>query len=199
MIHALPGMGADERMFPPPWNSLPGFVTHNWKSWSGENTLSDMAETLCKNGFINDGDSLIGASLGGMVACEITKLRKIEKLFLVGSASHKDEINCILKALHPLAKIAPIDWLCFSSGKIPHDLTQMFAGANADFIRTMCAAIFDWPGLIQTKTQVYRIHGQNDLVIPPPKFADLFLNGGHLISITHAPACVDFIQNHIGN
>ena len=30
MIHALPGMGADHRMYPEPWSSLPEFAAHDW-------------------------------------------------------------------------------------------------------------------------------------------------------------------------
>jgi pimeloyl-ACP methyl ester carboxylesterase len=197
MIHALPGMGADERMFPSSWNKLPDFVTHNWKSCFGKKTLPAVAETICTTGAIGDGDSLVGASLGGMVACEITKIRKIKALFLIGSAIHKDEISSILRTLHPLAKVAPFDWLRISAEKIPHQLAQMFADSDPDFIRAMCAAIFDWQGLAETTTKVYRIHGQHDLVIPAPKSADLILKGGHLISISHASNCVQFIQNQL--
>jgi pimeloyl-ACP methyl ester carboxylesterase len=195
MIHALPGMGADERMFPSPWTSLPKFIALNWKSCSGEKTLAAVAETICATGSITDGDSLIGASLGGMVACEITKIRKIKTLYLVGSATHKEEINSILEILHSLAPIAPIDWLCFSAGKIPHELSRMFADADPSFIRAMCTAIFQWEGLPDSGTQVRRIHGKYDLVIPPPKKTDLILKGGHLISITHATECVEYIRS----
>jgi hypothetical protein len=197
MIHALPGMGADERMFPSPWNSLPGFVGHNWKPCANKKSLAAVAETICTAGSINDGDSLIGASLGGMVACEITKVRKIKTLYLIGSATHKEEINSILQILHPLAPVAPIDWLRFSAGKIPHELSQMFADADPSFIRAMCAAIFQWQGLADSSARVYRIHGKYDLVIPPPKNVDLSLNGGHLISITHATECVNFMLNQL--
>lgn len=69
-----------------------------------------------------------------------------------------------------------------------------FAGADTSFIRAMCAAIFKWEGLGQTTTQVLRIHGKHDLVIPPPSAVDLLLDGGHLISMTRAAECVDFIR-----
>lgn len=197
MIHALPGMGADERMFPTPWDTLTGFTACNWKSWSGEKTLVAMADSICKAASINDGDSLVGASLGGMVACEITKIRKIKTLFLVGSATHKDEINSLIKILQPLAPIAPIEWLRISAGKIPHELFQMFTDANPSFIRMMCSAIFEWQGLANPNTQVHRIHGKHDLVIPPPKKLELALNGGHLISLTHANECVDYIRSQL--
>lgn len=35
MIHALPGMGADHRMYPAPWTSIPDLVTHDCKNIPG--------------------------------------------------------------------------------------------------------------------------------------------------------------------
>ena len=194
MIHALPGMGANRRMYPAPWLGLPDFAAHDWTPYSGEKSLADIAQSTCNARGICDGDSLVGSSLGGMVACEITKIRKIKTLYLIGSATRKEEINAVLSTLHPLIQIAPIDWLRFSAGKIPDEFTQMFAEAEAPFLRAMCSAIFDWQGLVDSSTQVYRIHGKKDFVIPLPASVDLVIDGGHLISITHAVQCVEFIK-----
>jgi hypothetical protein len=194
MIHALPGMGADHRSFPPPWTELSEFVAHDWIQYSGEITIRDVATTLCERYAIQDGDSLVGASLGGIVACEITNIREIPALYLVGSAIRKQEISSLLRALSPLAKIAPIELIQISAGKLPYELTQMFAGVDAAFIRAMCAAILEWEGISATSTEVFRIHGRNDLVIPLPAQVDLSLDGGHLISMTHAAECVEFIR-----
>ena len=187
-------MGADRRMYPPPWASLPGFVAHDWMACTGERNLSEVAESFCAARGIQDGDTLVGASLGGMVACEITKIRKISVLWLVGSATHKEEVNGLLAALHPLAQVAPIDWLRFSAGKLPLELSQMFSTVDASFIRSMIPAIFAWNGLGATDTKVYRLHGRHDRVIPPPRNTDLLLDGGHLICRSHAPECVAFIR-----
>lgn len=194
MIHALPGMGANRRMYSAPWLILPNFVAHDWTAYSGEKSLADIAQSTCKARGIHDGDSLVGSSLGGMVACEITKIREIKTLYLISSATRKEEINAVFSMLHPLVHIAPIDWLRFSAGKIPNELTQMFAEAEAPFLRAMCSAIFEWQGLADSSTQIYRIHGKKDFVIPPPADVDLMLDGGHLISITHPVQCVEFIK-----
>lgn len=187
-------MGADHRMYPAPWNSIPNLVNHDWVHYSGEQSLSEIASSMCVSCQIKDGDDLIGASLGGMVACEIAKIRKIPRLYLIGSAIQKEEISTLLTLLHPLAQIAPIDWLRISAGKLPTELGQMFCSAEPAFIRAMCAAIFKWDGLDRSTTKVLRLHGKNDLVIPPPQAVDLLIGGGHLISMTHAAECVEFIM-----
>jgi pimeloyl-ACP methyl ester carboxylesterase len=194
MIHALPGMGADHRMFPPPWTELPNFIAHDWIHHAGETTLAEVAHSMCSACGIRDGDTLIGASLGGMVACEITKIRNIPALYLVGSATRKEEVSALLATLHPLAQIAPLDWLRYLSGKIPLEAAQMFSNAEPSFIRAMCAAIFQWQGLAETATTVFRLHGARDHIILPPPHADLLLDTGHLISITRAAECVAFIK-----
>lgn len=197
MIHALPGMGADHRMYPAPWSTLPSFIASDWPRYAGEITIEDIARSFCAANRVVDGDILVGASLGGMVAGAITRIRHIPQLYLIGSAVHPGDVNALLSALHPLAKIAPIDLLRFSAGSIPADLSQMFATVDALFLRAMCAAIFDWKGLGMSDTQVFRVHGLHDHVIPPPRTADLFLDGGHLIAMTHAQECVDFIRANL--
>lgn len=196
-IHALPGMGADHRMFPEPWGSLPGFVAHDWPPHRGERTVADAARAMVSIHAIQDGDTLIGASLGGMVACEIAKLRKLRALFLVGSATSADEVSRVLALLIPLATVAPFDWLRVAAGKLPAELPQMFAGVEASFLRSMCSAIFQWEGLGSVPVRCFRIHGRQDLVIPPPAHVDLLLAGGHLIAMSHARECVEFVRAHL--
>jgi hypothetical protein len=73
----------------------------------------------------------------------------------------------------------------------------MFATAEASFVRCMCKAIFQWEGLGCVPHRLVRIHGRRDLVIPPPVHVDLLLDdGGHLISMTHAARCAEFIEAH---
>lgn len=197
MLHALPGMGANARMYPSPWDSLPGFAAHDWPKHCGEQTLAEIAQSVSETHKIKDGDSIIGSSLGGMVACEVTKIRKIDTLILVGSAVSREEVNRLLAFLHPLVNVAPIDWLQFSVGKAPVELAQMLTGVEASFIRAMCAAVFQWSGLGATSVRTLRIHRRNDLVIPPPAKPDLMLEAGHLIALTHPKECVEFIKPHL--
>jgi len=199
MIHALPGMGADHRMFPPPWNSLPGWRAHDWPAYDGERTLADLATRLIATCGIQSGDILIGASLGGMVACEISKQVSVRAVFLVGSALHRREVSRLLQSLAPLIDYVPINALRLSASSIPADLARMFEQAEADFLRAMCKAILDWPGGSGAGLPVFRLHGRHDLVIPEPESVDCLLDGGHLISMTHASQCLAFIREKLAS
>jgi pimeloyl-ACP methyl ester carboxylesterase len=190
-------MGADQRMFPKPWDSLPGFIAHDWPAYSGERTIAETADKVAAQWRISDGEVVVGTSLGGIVACEIAKIRNLRALVLIGSAVSKNEVNPLLALLHPLAGIAPLEWLKFSAGMLPSELPQMFAGVDAEFMRSMCAAIFQWDGLGSTPVACHRVHGRHDRVIPPPAHVDLLLDGGHLISMTHADDCVTFVRETV--
>ncbi|MFO1475170.1 MAG: hypothetical protein U1F98_00790 [Verrucomicrobiota bacterium] len=197
MIHALPGMGADRRMFPRPWESLPSFAAHNWPPYRGERDLPALARQVVEHFGIQDQDTVIGASLGGMVACEIARIRNLRALFLVGSATHRQEINRFFSLLHPLAAVTPWKTLRRAARHLPHDFTLMFADSDTDFVRAMCHAVFQWKGLHSSSTPCYRLHGRKDRIIPCPPAPDLALEGGHLISMTHAAECAAFIANQL--
>jgi hypothetical protein len=152
---------------------------------------------MCDSCSIRDGDVLVGTSLGGMVACEITKVRKIPVLYLVASAVTKHEVNSLIASMRPLIRVTPIEWIKFSAGTVPLERAQMFLSVEASFIRSMCAAVFEWEGLGVTTTRVFRIHGKRDYMIPPPKKVDLLLDGGHLLTMTHADECAGFIRANL--
>ncbi len=197
MIHVLPGMGADHRMYPAPWQTLPGSRFHDWPDHAGEASITAVARRVIAEAGIADGDTLVGSSLGGIVACEIAGLRRLDRLFLLGSGKNRGEISGLLAALHPLASLAPIDFLRRAAGKIPHDLAAMFHDSDPAFIRAMCQAVFDWPGLDETRITPLRIHGRHDHVFPLPPGIDLVLEGGHVIATTHAVECVAFVQGQL--
>lgn len=190
-------MGSDQRLYPGEWKRLPKFTAHDWMPYRGEQTLTEVARSMCDSCSIRDGDVLVGTSLGGMVACEITKIRKIPELYLVASAVTKNEVNSLIAALRPFLRVAPVELLKLSAASVPLERAQMFLNVEASFIRSMCGAIFEWDGLGVTSTRVSRIHGKRDYMITPPKHVDLLLEGGHLLTMTHANECVEFIMAHL--
>jgi pimeloyl-ACP methyl ester carboxylesterase len=138
---------------------------------------------------------VVGSSLGGIVGCEIARTVSLKSLVLIGSAKNKAEISGLLTLLHPLARLAPIEFMQISAGKFPSELTRMFNQSQASFIRAMCTAIFDWSGLDESRIKPLRIHGTHDHIIPMPAPVDLSLDGGHLIAMTHADECVRFLKS----
>jgi len=188
-------MGADHTMFRDDWLSLPDCVFLDWPPYRGETSLSAIAARMVREAGIPDGSVVVGHSLGGMVSCEIARLRNLKELVLIGSARRKEEISRLLAALHPLAAFTPFELTQNIAQKLPGDLFKMFARSDADFIRATCKAIFEWDGLDESRITPKRIHGRGDQVIPLPLEADLILEGGHMIPLTHARECVAFVRS----
>ena len=193
----LPGMGADERMYPRPWTELPNVQFVRWPLWNGESSISQVAERLAAGSDFEPGAWLIGSSLGGMVACELASLVYARGLILVGSAISSVEINLLLSKLAPLAQITPISMLQAAAGKLPNELMQMFRNADPRFVRAMCQAIATWHGARILPKAFLRIHGSRDLVIPPPNLPHVAIAGGHLIAMTHAHECVAAVREFV--
>lgn len=188
-------MGADHTMFSAPaWQRIAGARFVDWPAHRGEKTIADFADRVIAEAAIPERATLIGVSLGGIVACEIARKRRARALVLVGSAVHPREISSLLAKLQPLARFAPIEFVQRAAGKISHEVVEMFARGEPAFIRAACAAIFAWEGLDESVIAPVRIHGIHDHVILMPAAVDLALDGGHLVAMTHADECVDFLR-----
>lgn len=196
-IYVLPGLGADSSMYGSEWHHIEGCRFLDWPAYRGETSIAGMAQRIVDEAGIVDGSTVIGSSLGGMVACEIARIREVKLLILVGSAVSPSEVNRALRLLDRVGGMVPLRLLqrlarCFSS-----PVARMFSSSDPDFIRGMSRAIFLWEGWYEPSVRLLRIHGSRDHVIVPPADADLYLDGGHLIPMTHAKECVDFISASI--
>jgi pimeloyl-ACP methyl ester carboxylesterase len=193
----LPGMGADEGMYPAPWTSLPGAQFLSWPTWRGERTLDALADRLARDFAFPTDVWLVGSSLGGMVACELAGRINARGLILVGSAIHPREINFLLTSLAPLARVPPLQLLQGAARVLPSELTKMFGKADPSFLQAMCVAVTTWKGAQTLPNAHLRIHGAHDLVIPPPQTKHVSIAGGHLIAMTHPAECVAAVTEFV--
>jgi pimeloyl-ACP methyl ester carboxylesterase len=101
-------MGADRGMFSAPsWQSIAGAKFVDWPQYGGETTVAAIADRVIEQAAIPDGATLIGTSLGGIVACEIASRRHLKALVLVASAVRRQEIAALLAALHATGMPCP--------------------------------------------------------------------------------------------
>lgn len=182
-------------MFRDDWRTLERCVFLEWPRYRGEQTLTAMAGRVVSEAGIRDGDVVVGHSLGGMVACEITAMRALSRLVLVGSATRSEEVSRLLAVMHPLGAITPFRLAQTVASKLPGGVYEMFARSDPDFMRVACKAVFNWQGLLEDRVPVSRIHGRHDRVIPLPAGVDRVLEGGHMIPATHPRECVQFIES----
>jgi len=193
MIYTLPGMGADNTMHRGVWRGLPDSTFLDWPTYGGEQSIEALARRIVDETGIQDGAVLIGTSLGGMVACEIARLRRLRRLILISSAIEPKEVSRVLDFLHPSIVIAPIKLAQCAAARLPSHAARMFSRSEPAFLRAMCRAVFRWEGLDRACIEPLRLHGRKDRLIPLPPNVHLVLDGGHLVAITHAEECVRFI------
>jgi pimeloyl-ACP methyl ester carboxylesterase len=187
-------MGADRNMYSGKWHLMPNSVFLNWPPYRGEKSIVDVARRIIYEQQIIPGSIVIGSSLGGIVACEISHQIKLKNLILIGSAKQKSEINGLLAILHPLIDLAPLQFTQRIVSKIPNKIIQMFSQSEPEFIRAMCRAIFECHGLNSNIGEPLRIHGTKDRVIPLPAGVQYVLDGGHLLAIKNAAECIKIVQ-----
>lgn len=90
-IYLVSGLGADERVFE--YLDLRPYkqTCLKWISPKEDETIEHYAARLCEQ-IKTENPILIGVSFGGMIAVEIGKLIKTEKIILISSAKSKEDI-----------------------------------------------------------------------------------------------------------
>jgi pimeloyl-ACP methyl ester carboxylesterase len=195
MKFVLPGMGANALMYSGPWRRIKDSRFVDWPCYHNEQSISEVAVRLIEKYHLGSSDIMIGSSLGGCVGLEIANLVGVRKVYLVGSAMCADELSPLSKALMPLAdrRVVKISQRAASFSK--DGIPQMYAQSEPDFIVAMSKAIFCWPGYKGDRRRVARIHGRKDRFITCPSDCEIIDDGGHLIAVSHAARCVDFVCN----
>jgi len=189
-------MGADSSMYYLLRQKLTFEINFiNWPKYRDEKTYSETAKRVIEENNIEDNDIVGGSSLGGMVAVEIARQKRLKAIVLIGSAISPADVQGILSLLAPLTAITPISLIQILIGKHDNIITKMFAEADSDFIRAMCQYLPKWSGVSNTSAPLFRIHGEKDNVIPCPKAGcEIVANAGHLLAITHAKECGEYLS-----
>lgn len=199
-VYFIPGLGADKRVFkniklPPEYE-----VQHiDWLRPEKEETLTGYAKRLADGIPDNDPWILVGLSFGGMLATEISKIRKPEKTILIASVSSPDELPYYFKwtsvlRLHErvpiqLFKQASIAKRLFTTetSEDKELLKAIIQESDPAFLRWAMGAILGWQ-TNQHPEGLYHIHGTGDRLLParfthPTHFVK---GGGHLMVMNRA-------------
>ena len=170
-------MGADKRMFQN--FSFEGFnVVHiDWILPLENETIQNYAFRISEN-IINENAILLGLSFGGMLAVEISKIKKFKKIFLISSAKTKSEIPFYFRFLGKLnlLKIIPVSFL-----KKVNFITYFVFGARSNsekillknivkntdekFLKWALYQIINWKNECFDENIIH-IQGNRDLILP---------------------------------
>lgn len=208
-IYFFSGLGADERVFQYLDLSFCNSIFIKWnlplKGESIENYASRLIEQIKDKRPI-----LVGVSFGGMMAVEVSKLIKTEKVILISSAKTKHEIpsyfqfagNINLHKIMPttfMQKFKRINHFLFgvSSAKEKELLNVIIQETNPEFLKWAMDKIVHWNNEI-IPDNIIHIHGTYDKILPY-KFikSDYNIqNGGHFMIIQQADEITRILKDN---
>ncbi len=198
--YLIPGQGADERMFEAiQLDSNYVAKPIQYCTPTKDKTLPEYAHILAEQIDTTKPFILIGVSLGGMLAVEMSTFLKPEKVILISSAKNRKEIPLRYRIFNqfPLHEIIPSKWIkqgAFlaqplvepdSKGKEVFD--RMLLDKDPDYLKHTIAMIVGWDRE-ETPPNIIHIHGTSDNTLPYRLVkADYTIEGGsHMMVMTKA-------------
>jgi pimeloyl-ACP methyl ester carboxylesterase len=195
-IYLIPGLGADTRIYNnidlPADNDV---IPINWIDPDKTDTLSSYAQKLIYQYHISNNSILIGNSLGGMIAVEMTKLIPVNKVILISSIKTSSESPWyfgLFRAI-PVNRLIPgklVTSLGFlikpALGHISDAdawlFNDMLKKTSPKFIKWAMQAVLHWDNE-NIPTGLYHITGNKDRVFPYKniKNAQIVKGGTHIM------------------
>lgn len=187
-------MGADHRLY----RRCPvvGGIALDWITPQSDEDLAGYAARLAAGAGIADGDAVVGTSLGGMVAWEIARIRRLRLVVQVSSVTGPREMAVWLRRLAAAGTLAP--WGLLRPRWLPgldddrQLCVEMLHQSDPGFLRWAAGRIAIWPGVMLPASQrTMRIHGDQDVLFPIGRQhgIDLVVPGGdHLMILPRGEA-----------
>lgn len=199
-VYFFSGLGADERVFQYLDLSFCNSVFIQWNLPLKDESIENYALRL--TGQIKDENPiLVGVSFGGMMAVEVAKIIKTEKVILISSAKTKNEIPPYYRLsakvgahkmvpFQQLKKVKSVNYFLFGV-KNPQEKTLLDAileDTNPDFLRWAVSQIVNWKNEFIPENLIH-IHGTSDKMLPYRYIKSDYSieNGGHLMIVRESP------------
>ena len=210
----VPGLRADERLFAPQIAALPWpSVVVKWLDPVYGETLEGYSRRLAEAQSVANPLFLIGISLGGMVALEMSRWLRPEAVLLIASARSGQAIHPFWRAAGRVMGWIPLRMFRLAvavAGKTSPILRElddaqrdlcrrMSADVSPRFVRWACGAVARWPGMETPQVPVYHIHGDRDPIMPLHRVHPdrVIHGGGHMINLTHAGEVNAYLKEKI--
>lgn len=205
----IPGLGTDERLFQFQKRDGLEFEVLNWIPPVGRESIEEYAKRFSefiaeKPGHFN----LLGVSLGGMIAVEISKYKEPANLILVSSVKNEQEMPGWIKAFRyfPLQKLIPGYWYKnigvwfikrFGNLALPGSkhFLRMLQDAHPEFISWALQRVIYWKNQHCPDHPVH-IHGKKDNIFPIGRIEKPIVieNAGHTLIMANATALNQYLK-----
>lgn len=206
----ISGLGADKKAFYK--LQLPAGYEPVYLDWIfplPKETLVDYAKRFSL--LINEKEKfiLVGLSFGGMLACEIARIKAPEKLILISSVAVSDELPWYFKKAGAirLQKIIPAGFYKtatllnhFMGSKVKEEKIMVLSfvrKTDSTFIQWAINAILKWK-YNQRFTNLIHIHGNRDRLLPVKYTnADYVIKGGRHLMVWNKAAEINKILQQV--
>jgi pimeloyl-ACP methyl ester carboxylesterase len=208
-IYLFSGIGADSSIF---MNlKLPGYhkVYVTWIPALPHESLTQYAGRI-KSQITVENPYIIGLSFGGIVAVEVSKQIRVEKMVLISSVRTRRELNKVqfffmkmgLYRIIPGSLIKRTNFLTYRyfGARSPNDkqaLTKLLLDTDVTFFRWALKAIAYWDNK-EAPERTIQIHGTSDRVITSRLVSPDYRikGGGHLMILDRADTISKIITNY---
>jgi len=211
-IYLISGQGSDYRIFKNLTLDTSKFEIHylNWILPDKQETMNSFAKKMSAQIDTTQPFSIIGVSLGGMVACEMKKFLNPSQVIIISSAKSRNELPGQYKFQKyiPLNKITPKKLIkksaLFLQPRVEKDrkledetCDSMLIDKDPVFLKRTINLIVNWDSH-EIDSTVVHIHGDNDNTIPIKNVSCNYIikGGSHMMALTK-PKEVSEILNKI--
>jgi pimeloyl-ACP methyl ester carboxylesterase len=211
-VYVFSGLGADKRVFQFLDFSFCSVTFIDWILPEENETIEDYASRI-RSQITTVNPTLVGLSFGGIIAVEVAKQIKTDKVVLISSAKNKEEIPFYFRLLGKLKihKIVPINllksssfianWFFGATSDFEKDLLkQILIETDSSYLRWAIDKIVGW----ENKTEISNcthIHGTHDKILPI-RFVNVDIKidkGGHFMVLNKADEINSILFQNIPN
>jgi len=178
IIYCIPGLGLDHRLFEKLSISGVELKFIDYIEPLSDEPITAYAQRLSEK--IEDTTfSILGMSLGGILAVEISRIKKVESLFLISTVKNKSEVPNIFKYMDLLptknkiaSKLAIDASVAFKPYFDKSDAAgnklfdAMIRSASVELLGWGIQEIANWKFNEEINCPFYHVHGTADLIFP---------------------------------
>lgn len=201
-VYLIPGLGADKRMYGPQLQLWPhAIVLEHQQPFRGE-TLRQYAERLIPLIDNTQPFYLVGTSLGGMIALELSSLLRPRKTVLLATVKDRSELPVFIRSMRYLRLHRLLSGTTFKhfnnlaaqrlnsrgDAAIAAVIKQMADEADPAFIEWAINAVIHWQSPKQLHAPLIHIHGTNDQLFPFRRIKDAWPveGGSHVMNMAQS-------------
>jgi pimeloyl-ACP methyl ester carboxylesterase len=209
-LYLLSGLGADKRVFQ--YLNLVGHsINHvEWIAPHPNESIAQYAKRLLTQ-IPTENPTLIGVSFGGIMAIEIAKQIKTEKVIIISSTKTRQGIPFIFRLMGRLGlvKHTPSSlqkkvnrftfWLFGTESEKEEEMLRTIINEmDSQFLLWAMDRLVNWKNS-ESPDNVIAIHGNKDRLFPHKDAEFMIENGGHLMLINKSGEISRIIHDIIGD